>query len=62
MFFVLLLASLAFPTDATDKARAYEPPSAVAQPKTRAEVRAELERAYRAGEMTARGEIDTTPR
>jgi hypothetical protein len=60
MFFVLLLASLAFPTDPVDQARAYQAPSSVAMPKTRAEVRAELERAYRAGEMTARGEIDTT--
>jgi hypothetical protein len=62
MFFVLLLASLAFPTDPVDEARSYQPPSTVVMPRTRADVVRELERAYRAGEMTARGEIDTTPR
>ena len=62
MFFVLLLASLAFSPDALDHPGAREPSSPIVAPKTRAQVCQEIERAYRAGEMTAHGEIDTTPR
>ena len=62
MFFVLLLASLAFSPDALDHPGAREPSSPVVALKTRAQVCQELDRAYRAGEMTAGGEIDITLR
>jgi len=59
MFFLLLLPALIAPSAPVDDAKSTEAPSAVVASKTRTEVRAELERAFRAGEMTARGEIDT---
>jgi len=62
MFFLLLLPALIVPSAPVDDTKADELPSPFVASKTRAEVRAELERAYRAGERTARGEIDTTPR
>jgi len=61
MFFLLLLPALIAPSAPADGTKANESPSAVVASKTRAEVRAELERAYHAGEMTARGDIDATP-